>query len=99
MVERQLVWIAVEEDMIAATSLGAPYIEVDENVLECSFRSLEFMNAMYMGKGSKIFVPKLSKTIHLGVKQVVKKRVQAGKGLRKGLQDMLRPIAVIQKKD
>ena len=67
-------------------------------MLECSFRSLEFMNAMYMGKGSKIFVPKLSKTIHLGVKQVTENEARAGRGLGKGLQGILRPIIVIQKR-
>ena len=62
MIERQLVCIAVEEDMITATLLGAPYIKADEKVLECFFRSLEFVNAMCVGEGSKISVPKLSKT-------------------------------------
>ena len=43
--ERQLVCIATKEDMIAVTSLGAPYVEPDEKAMECSFRSLEFVNA------------------------------------------------------
>ena len=60
--EGQLVCIAAEEDMIVTTSLGAPYIEVDEKVLKCYFRSLEFVNTMYVGEGSKISVPKLYKT-------------------------------------
>ena len=97
MTEGQLVCIATEEDMIAATSSGALYIEVDEKVLECSFRSLEFVNAMYVGEGSKIPMPKLSETTQLGVKQMGKKRARAGKCLGKGLQGMLRPIIVIQK--
>ena len=49
--EGQLISIAAEEDMIAATSSGAPYVEADEKALECSFRSLEFVNAMYVGDG------------------------------------------------
>ena len=57
--EWQLVSIVVEKDMIAATSSGAPYVEVDEKVMECSFRSLEFVNAMYVGEGTKVSVPKL----------------------------------------
>ena len=85
MTEGQLICIATEEDIIAATSLGAPYIETDEKMLECSFRSLEFMNAMYVGEGSKIPVPKLSKTTHLGIKQVVEKGARDGKGLGKRL--------------
>ena len=59
--EGQLVCIATNEDMITATSLGVPYIEADEKALECCFRSLEFVNAMYVGEGSKIPMPKLSK--------------------------------------
>ena len=46
--EWQLVCIVAEEDMIAATSSGAPYIEADEKAMECSFRSLEFVNVMYV---------------------------------------------------
>ena len=46
--EGQLISVAVEEDMIVATSSGAPYVETDEKVMECSFRSLEFVNAMYL---------------------------------------------------
>ena len=99
MVERQLVCIAVEEDMIIATSSRVPYIETDEKALECSFRSLEFVNIMYMAEGSKIPEPKLSETTQLVVKQVAEKGAQARKGLGKGLQSMLRPITVIQKKD
>ena len=44
----QLVCVSVEEDMIAATSSGVPYVETDEKAMECSFRSLEFVNAMYI---------------------------------------------------
>ena len=68
--EGQLVSIAAEEDMIAATSLGAPYVEADEKALECSFRSLEFVNAMYVGEGAKVPVPRLSENTHSGVRQV-----------------------------
>ena len=46
--EGQLVCVSAEEDMITATSLGALYVEVDEKVMEYSFRSLEFVNAMYV---------------------------------------------------
>ena len=58
--EGQLVCIFAEEDMIDATSSRAPYVEVDE---ECSC-------VMYVGKGSKVHVPKLSKTTHSNLKQV-----------------------------
>ena len=85
--------------MIAATSLGAPYVEANEKALECSFRSLEFVNAMYVGEGAKVPMPRLSENTHSGVRQVLGKRARAGKGLGKRLQGMLRPITMIQKKD
>ena len=99
MTEGQLVYIAAEKDMIAATSLGAPYVEADEKAMECSFRSLEFVNAMYVKEETKIPMPKLSKVTHLGIRQVPGKGARAEKGLGKRLQGMLRPITVIQKKD
>ena len=46
--EGQLVCIAVEEDMITTTSSGPPYVEAYEKAMECSFRSLEFVNTMYV---------------------------------------------------
>ena len=84
MIEGQLVSIAAEEDMIAATSSGAPYVEADEKALECSFRSLEFVNAMYVGEGAKVPVPRLSENTHLGVRQVPGNGARAGKGFWKG---------------
>ena len=85
--------------MIVATSSGSPYVKIDEKAMECSFRSLKFVNAMYVGEGSKVFVPKLSKVTHSSIRQVPGKGVQVGKGLGKRLQGMLRPIIIIQKKD
>ena len=87
--EGQLICVATEEDMIATTSSGAPYVEVDEKVLECFFRSLEFVNAMYLRERSKISKPKLSRTIHTTLKQLAGRGVRAEKGLGKRLQGML----------
>ena len=67
-IEGQLVCISVEEDMIAAASSRAPYVEADEKAMECSFKSLEFVNTMYVKEGAKIRMPKLSKVTHLGIK-------------------------------
>ena len=85
MIEGQLVCISAEKDMIAAASLGAPYVEADEKVMKCSFRSLEFVNGMYVKEGAKIPMPKLSKVTHLGIKQVPSKGARARKGLGKRL--------------
>ena len=98
-IEGQLVCVSVKEDMIATTSSRVLYVETDEKVMECSFRSLEFVNAMYVGEGSKILVPKLSKITYSGIRQVLGKGARVGKGLKKKLQGMLRLIAVIQKRD
>ena len=54
---------------------------------------------MYVKEGAKIPMPKLSKVTYLGIKQVPGKGARAGKGLGKRLQDMLKSITVIQKKD
>ena len=67
--------------MIVATSSGAPYVKVDEKAMECSFRSLEFVNAMYVGEGAKVSMPKLSKNTYSGIRQVPRKRARAEKGL------------------
>ena len=50
LMEGQLVFVASKENMIAATSSWAPYVKMDEKAMECSFRSLEFFNAMYVGE-------------------------------------------------
>ena len=71
--------------MIAATSSGAPYVEADEKALECSFRSLEFVNAMYVEEGAKVPMPRLSESIHSGVRQVPSKGARTEKGLGKRL--------------
>ena len=71
--------------MIVATSSGAPYVEVDEKAMECSFRSLEFVNAMYVGEGAKVPMPKLSENTHSGIRQMSGKGARTGKGLGKRL--------------
>ena len=63
--EGQLISIVAEEDMIAATSSGAPYVETYEKEMKCSFKSLEFVNTMYVGERTKILVPKLLENTHL----------------------------------
>ena len=85
--------------MIAAASSGAPYVEANEKAMKCSFRSLEFVNAMYVKERAKVPMPKLSKVTHLGIKRVSDKGARVEKRLGKRLQGMLRSITIIQKKD
>ena len=74
-------------------------MKTDEKAMECSFRSLEFVNAMYVEEGAKVLVSKLSEITHSGIRQVPSKEARVVKGLGKILQDMLRQITVIQKRD
>ncbi|XP_012482863.1 uncharacterized protein LOC105797428 [Gossypium raimondii] len=67
-VEGRLVTINAEEDIIVAVSNEAPYVETNDESVECSFRSLEFVNATFVLEGSKIPVPKISKTTEMGYK-------------------------------
>ena len=83
MIEGQLVCIAAEKDMITATSSRAPYVEADEKAMECSFRSLEFVNAMYVGEGVKVPMPKLSENTHSSIRQMPDRGARVEKGLGK----------------
>ena len=96
--EGQLVCIAVEEDMITAASLGAPYVEANEKVMECSFRSLEFINAMYVKERAKIPMPKLSSHSSRH-KASARQRGQSRKRIGEAITRHVKPITVIQKKD
>ena len=66
--------------MIAAILLGAPYVETDEKVMECSFKSLEFVNTMYVGEKVKVPMPKLSKITYSRIRQVPGERARVEKG-------------------
>ncbi|KAA3475629.1 reverse transcriptase [Gossypium australe] len=52
--EGRLITINEEEDIIASVASNAPYIENDTEAIECSFRSLEFVNATFISEGGKI---------------------------------------------
>ena len=56
-VEEQLIIVAAEEDIMATLSTSDSYIDMDENVVECSFQSLEVVNASFVGIGKKISTP------------------------------------------
>ena len=43
--EESLITVVVEKDMIAITTTTALYLEVKEDVVECSFRSFEIATA------------------------------------------------------
>ncbi|XP_012468931.1 uncharacterized protein LOC105787011 [Gossypium raimondii] len=84
--EGPLVTISAEEDIIATVTNNAPYVETDDEALGCSFQSLEFMNAMFIIKGDKISVPRISNTTKMGLQLMVGMRALPGRGLRRHLQ-------------
>ncbi|XP_052880560.1 uncharacterized protein LOC108462774 [Gossypium arboreum] len=49
----RLVTINAEEDIIATVTSDAPYVEANEEAIECSFHSLEFINATFILEGNK----------------------------------------------
>ena len=66
--------MVAEEDIVAALTTANSYIDVDKNPIECSFQSLEVVNATFVEEGKKILTPCFSKVTKMGVKQTVDKK-------------------------
>ncbi|XP_052478489.1 uncharacterized protein LOC128034014 [Gossypium raimondii] len=84
--EGRLITINAEEDIIATVTGDAPYVEIDEEATDYSFRSLEFVNAMFVAEGSRISVPKISKTMKMGLQLMVGMGALPRRGLERYLQ-------------
>ncbi|XP_016667548.1 uncharacterized protein [Gossypium hirsutum] len=63
----RLITINAEEDIIAAVTSKAPYVEMNEESIECSFRSLEFVNVTFILEGSKLLVSKIAKATRMAL--------------------------------
>ncbi|XP_012482909.1 uncharacterized protein LOC105797494 [Gossypium raimondii] len=83
--EGQLVTINAEEDIIAVVTSDAPYLETNDEEVECYFRSLEFVNAIFITEGSRILVPKMSKATIMGLQLMVGGGALLGKGLGRNI--------------
>ncbi|XP_052485191.1 uncharacterized protein LOC105778992 [Gossypium raimondii] len=90
--DSRLITVAGDEHIVVSISSDAPYIEVSEDVVECSFRSFEFINATFVAKGNKIPTPKLSRNTKMGIKLTVGKGARANKGLGKYQEGMIRAL-------
>ncbi|XP_040945799.1 uncharacterized protein [Gossypium hirsutum] len=77
--EGRLVTINAEEGIIASITSNAPYVETDKEAVECSFRTLEFVNATFIAEGNRIPIPKISRTTRMGLQLMVGKGVVLGK--------------------
>ena len=84
MVEESLITVVAEEDIIATTTITTPYLEVKEDVIECSFRSFEI--AITTKEKPKALISHLSQNTQMILKQTIGKRAKAGHGLGKNLQ-------------
>ncbi|XP_052877176.1 uncharacterized protein LOC128283824 [Gossypium arboreum] len=84
--ESQLVTINAEEDIIATITSDAPYLEANDEAIECSFRSLEFVNATFIAEENKILIPRLSETTRMGLRLTIGKGALPGRGLGRYLQ-------------
>ena len=56
-VKEQLISVAAKKDIVATLTTFESYIDVDENVVECSFQSLEVVNATFFRIGKKVSTP------------------------------------------
>ncbi|XP_040934458.1 uncharacterized protein [Gossypium hirsutum] len=97
--EGRLITIKAEEDIIATVSNNAPYLETNDEAIECSFRSLEFVNAMFIAEGSKILVPKLSKTTRMSLQLMIGRGALPRRGLGKHLQGRVKTSMPKDKRD
>ncbi|XP_039026468.1 uncharacterized protein LOC120160093 [Hibiscus syriacus] len=85
-IEGSLVCLNVEEDIIASISTTSPYVEVNEDVVECSFRALEFVNATFVAERKKIPKPRLSNCTKMELKMTLGRGAKVGRGLGSRLQ-------------
>ncbi|XP_052481270.1 uncharacterized protein LOC105762258 [Gossypium raimondii] len=90
--DSRLITVGGEKDIIASISTDAPYIEISEEAVECSFRSLEFINATFVAEGNKIPILKLSRNTGMRIKLTVGKGARARKSLGKYQQWMVRAL-------
>ncbi|XP_040931872.1 uncharacterized protein [Gossypium hirsutum] len=97
--DRRLVTINAEEEIIAAVTSNAPYVEANKEAVECSFRSLEFINATFILEGNEVSVPKIFKTRRIGLQMTVGKGALPGKGLGRYLQGGIQVPELKEKRD
>ncbi|XP_040934550.1 uncharacterized protein [Gossypium hirsutum] len=95
----RLITINAEEDIIAAVTSKAPYVEANEEAIECSFHSLEIINATFIFEESEVPVPKMSRARRMALKMMMGKGALPGKGLGRQLQGGIQIPKLIEKKD
>ncbi|XP_017613603.1 uncharacterized protein LOC108458711 [Gossypium arboreum] len=97
--EGRLITINTEEDIITSVTSDAPYVENDNEEVECSFRALEFVNTTFIAEGSKISIPKISRATKMSLQLTVGKGALPGRGLRRHLRGQVRVPVLVGKWD
>ncbi|XP_052490838.1 uncharacterized protein LOC128043069 [Gossypium raimondii] len=97
--EGRVVTIDAEEDIIASVTNDAPYLETSDDAIECSFRSLEFINATFIREGNKILMPRISRTTEMGLQLTVGKGALSRRGLGRYLQGRVEAPVLKDKQD
>ncbi|XP_039040654.1 uncharacterized protein LOC120178982 [Hibiscus syriacus] len=92
----RLVCIHAEEDIIASVP-AAPYVEVEEQAVECPFKS--FDNATFVAEGKKISEPRSSYYTKTGHKLTLGRGTKGSQGLGRQLQGPVGPNYPIAKRD
>ncbi|KAK9010716.1 hypothetical protein V6N11_043586 [Hibiscus sabdariffa] len=98
-IDGKLVTVQGEEDIITSIATNTPYIEMDEDAVECSFRSLELVSATFVEENKVIRRPRLSGCAKMQVMLTLERGAHVGRGFGKELQGRLYPIYVKGKMD
>ncbi|XP_039058481.1 uncharacterized protein LOC120202064 [Hibiscus syriacus] len=98
-IEGRLVCLNAEKDIIASISTTAPYVEIDEDAVECSFRALEFINATFVAERKKIPKPRLSNCTKMELKMTMGRGAKVGRGLGSRLHGNINPVFHVIKRD
>ncbi|KAA3458801.1 hypothetical protein EPI10_013371 [Gossypium australe] len=95
----RLVTINTEEDIIVTVTNEAPYLEANEEATECSFRSLEFINATFILEGNEVPVARISRTTRMGLQMMMGRGALPGNGLGRHLQGGIQVLVLKEKRD
>ncbi|KAK8559400.1 hypothetical protein V6N13_026823 [Hibiscus sabdariffa] len=98
-IDGKLVTVRAEEDIVATIATDTPYVEMDEDAVECSFRSLELVSATFVEENKVIRRPRLSRCAKMQVRQTLGRGAQINRGFGKQLQGRLYPVFVKGKTD
>ncbi|KAK5775723.1 hypothetical protein PVK06_043656 [Gossypium arboreum] len=77
----RLITINAEEDIIAAVTSKASYVEANEEVIDCSFCFSEIINATFILEGSEVPIRKMSRATRMALQMMMGKGALPGKGL------------------